>query len=149
MWSDFRCRVNPNWQHALARGELDVLLGGPPCQGFSTYGQRDPDDIRNYLYNHYLRFFEAFRPKAFVMENVPGILSSEVKVVEDVVERTTALNYGITIATLDAAQLGVPQFRQRVFIIGAEGGHKIAKPSPTHYVQSNNGNGNGQKGRGS
>lgn len=103
----------------LAKGDLDVLLGGPPCQGFSTYGKRNPEDHRNRLYRYFLNFVEEFRPKVFVMENVVGILSLEGgSVVDDIVARAEALGYAVSVVTLDAVEFGVPQFRKRVFILG-------------------------------
>lgn len=87
-------------QLQMMPGDLDVLVGGPPCQGFSTYGQRDETDSRNQLYLDYLRFLEAFRPKAFVIENVTGMLSmSGGKVVADIVRRLNKLGYGARVRT--------------------------------------------------
>ena len=82
----------------LAKGDLDVLLGGPPCQGFSTYGKRNPKDQRNQLYKRFLEFIEEFRPKVFVMENVVGILSLEQgNVVDDIVSRADRLGYRVSV----------------------------------------------------
>jgi DNA (cytosine-5)-methyltransferase 1 len=112
--SDIRKYLN------LSRGELDLLMGGPPCQGFSTLGQRNPQDHRNQLYQDFLKFIEEFRPKAFVMENVVGMLSlQQGYVVEEIIHKTDKLGYGVSVTTLDAVEFGVPQFRKRVFILGA------------------------------
>jgi DNA (cytosine-5)-methyltransferase 1 len=117
----------------LAQGDLDVLLGGPPCQGFSTYGKRDPQDHRNRLYQDFLKFLEEFRPKVFVIENVVGILSIEQgNIVDSIVTRVSQLGYSVSIATLDAVEFGVPQFRKRVFIFGGAEQQKLNEPSPTH-----------------
>lgn len=117
----------------LAKGDLDVLLGGPPCQGFSTYGKRNPGDHRNRLYQYFLKFLEEFHPKVFVMENVVGILSLEQgNVVDEIVTRATQSGYSVSVVTLDAAAFGVPQFRKRVFILGGAYQQKLAQPSPTH-----------------
>ncbi len=121
----------------LAKGELDVLLGGPPCQGFSTYGKRNPQDHRNQLYHYFLKFLEEFRPKVFVMENVSGILSLERgSIVDDIVTRVSQLRYGVSIATLDAVEFGVPQFRKRVFIFGGADLQKVNEPLPTYSSTS-------------
>lgn len=120
----------------LSIGDLDVLIGGPPCQGFSTYGKRDEEDSRNQLYMHFIRFLEAFQPKAFVIENVTGILSmSEGRVVQDICSRIREFGYGCTVWTLDAREYGVPQRRRRVFITGMANGGKLAIPSPTNSLK--------------
>ena len=120
-------------QLGLRTGELDVLLGGPPCQGFSTYGQRNPHDLRNRLYQHFMRFLAEFRPKTFVMENVIGILSMDRgRVVEDINEQVTSFGYGVNTHVLDAVDFGVPQFRKRVFVVGAAEGALLDAPIPTH-----------------
>lgn len=122
----------------LRKGDLDILLGGPPCQGFSTYGKRDPQDQRNRLYRYFLNFLEEFRPKAFVLENVVGILSLEGgHVVEDIVNQAEKLNYGVSVITLDAVDFGVPQFRKRVFILGGSNHQKMQPPCTTHGISKN------------
>jgi DNA (cytosine-5)-methyltransferase 1 len=123
----------------LDKGALDVLVGGPPCQGFSTYGKRDEEDTRNQLYMHFIRFLEAFQPKAFVIENVTGILSmSEGQVVQDITRRIRAQGYGCSVWTLDAREYGVPQRRRRVFITGMAYGGELALPQPTHSLKAAN-----------
>lgn len=125
--SDIRKSLN------LSRGELDLLVGGPPCQGFSTLGQRNPQDHRNQLYQYFLKFIEEFRPKAFVMENVVGMLSlQQGYVVEEILHKTDKLGYGVSVMTLDAVEFGVPQFRKRVFILAGCDRQTIQAPKPTH-----------------
>lgn len=117
----------------LKPGDVDAVIGGPPCQGFSTYGQRREDDARNQLYVNYFSFMEAFRPKAFLIENVTGLLSmSGGAVIADMVARAEALGYAADVVTLDACEYGVPQHRKRVFIFGAADGQHIAPPVTTH-----------------
>ena len=117
----------------VERGEIDVVMGGPPCQGFSSYGQRRKDDSRNQLYVPFFGFVEEFRPKAFLIENVVGLLSmSEGAVLDDMVARATALGYAADVVTLDACEFGVPQSRRRVFIFGALDYQKIEPPLQTH-----------------
>ncbi|QWV94221.1 DNA cytosine methyltransferase [Geomonas oryzisoli] len=118
---------------ALKRGALDILLGGPPCQGFSTYGKRDPGDPRNQLYQHFLSYIEEFRPKAFVMENVTGILTlMDGKVVDNILEETEKMGYATKVFVLNAANYGVPQSRKRVFIVGGIDKMAVKEPKPTH-----------------
>lgn len=125
-------RVRENLQ--LDKGVLDVLVGGPPCQGFSTYGQRDPGDERNRLFAHLLRFAREFRPAAVVIENVVGILSMESgKIIEEITTGMRIEGYCPTVWTLDAADYGVPQRRKRVFVVGLRGGPEVAAPSPRFF----------------
>lgn len=112
--------------------EIDVLVGGPPCQGFSPLGRMndwDYDDPRNKLWKHYVRVLETVRPKIFVIENVPEILKSEE--FERLKRRVSRLGYGYEIASgvLNAAFYGVPQNRKRAIIIGSRIGRPVL-PTP-------------------
>lgn len=119
----------------LKQGELDVLVGGPPCQGFSINApERFLNDPRNKLFRHYERFLEEFQPKAFVFENVPGLLSiGDGKVFRQIVRIFTALGYKVTAKILFAAHYGVPQERWRLILLGSRFG-EISHPEPTHYA---------------
>ncbi len=100
-----------------------VLVGGPPCQGFSTAGYRDPNDIRNKLVDSYLTIINRLHPSIVVMENVPGILSmSKGKVIEGVYSALLSLGYKTAIDPwqVDAERYGVPQMRKRVVIVAAK-----------------------------
>ena len=103
-------------------GDVFGVIGGPPCQGFSLSGGRDPKDPRNSLFMDYMRFVSEYRPSFFVMENVPGILSSLTKQgekVKDVIVSVAGkIGYNVKILQLNAADYGVPQSRQRVFFVG-------------------------------
>ena len=104
-------------------GELDLLAGGPPCQGFSTYGKRDEFDPRNQLYRNFFEFIGEFRPKCFVMENVIGLLSmNDGEVIADVLNIAKSLGYEAQVHNVRAENYGVPQKRRRVFVIGARTG---------------------------
>src|SRR5207253_1422807 len=92
--------------------EVDLLFGGPPCQGFSTMGQRDALDPRNTLIGDFVRLVLGVRPKAFVMENVPGMLAGSTNsVLVSALARLDAAGYCITkpVRILDASDFGVPQ----------------------------------------
>ena len=98
---------------------VDVICGGPPCQGFSIAGKRIVDDERNTLYKSFVRFVAAFSPKAFVMENVPNILSIGAGVVrEAILSDFKKLGYTVSYQILNAADYGVPQARRRAFFVG-------------------------------
>jgi len=103
----------------LKAGELDILDGSPPCQGFSTMGKRQIEDPRNQLFQEYVRLLKELKPKVFVMENVSGLVKGKMKPV--FVEILTALKgcgYQVKARLMDAEYYGVPQRRKRVIFIG-------------------------------
>ncbi len=107
----------------------DVIVGGPPCQGFSNLGERVPNDPRNQLWRHFMRAVDEVRPKAFVMENVPPLLKSQ-EFVE--IERiATAIGYDVRSGVLNTADYGVPQTRKRAIVIGLRDGIATFPPA-TH-----------------
>lgn len=101
---------------------IDGIIGGPPCQGFSLSGNRDKKDPRNSLFMEFVRFVRFFKPKFFVMENVTGILSMQMKNGElaknVIVNEFSGAGYHVETFVLNAAEFGVPQSRMRVFFIG-------------------------------
>jgi len=101
---------------------IGVIIGGPPCQGFSLAGKRDSDDKRNNLYVDYFNMIETYNPECFVMENVKGILSmkNEKKqlVIDEIKGIASKLGYMVSVFKLNACDFAVPQKRERVFIIG-------------------------------
>lgn len=98
---------------------VDVICGGPPCQGFSIAGKRVVDDERNTLYKSFVKFVAAFSPKAFVMENVPNILSIGGGSVRDsILSDFKKIGYAVSYQVLNAADYGVPQARRRAFFVG-------------------------------
>lgn len=103
----------------LKADEVDVIIGGPPCQGFSVSGKRMIDDERNKLYKSYVQIVSDLRPKAFVMENVPGLVRLfKGQVAEQVIEDFTNIGYHVQMKILSADNYGVPQQRKRVFFVG-------------------------------
>jgi len=105
-------------------GIVDVLIGGPSCQGFSAIGRRVVDDDRNELITEFVRLVEEVRPTAFVMENVPGILAPQFDgILGDALDRLRAAGYALGDygRPLDATQFGVPQRRRRVVVVGILG----------------------------
>lgn len=102
-------------------GDLDLLVGGPPCQGFSTIGKRHHADDRNLLVFEFLRLVRGVRPKVFVMENVPGMLTfNGGKTADEIVSLARDAGYSNTrIVRVDATTCGVPQKRTRVLIYGS------------------------------
>lgn len=123
-----------NQYDASVYDDLDLVIGGPPCEGFSTQGDFDPDDPRNRLFEQFLRFVEGFEPRAIVMENVKGLLSMEEGDAKRRILRSIKdLGYDIREPwLLNAADFGVPQVRERVFFVASKNGDTIQKPTPTH-----------------
>ena len=95
------------------------IIGGPPCQGYSTVGKRDIKDDRNYLYLQYCRIVEEIQPTFFVLENVKGLLTlNNGHFKNDIIKRFTDLGYDVEYKLINAADYGVPQNRNRVFFVG-------------------------------
>jgi DNA (cytosine-5)-methyltransferase 1 len=114
----------------------DILIGGPPCQSFSLVGKRDPNDIRSNMVWSYLKVLKHVSPKIFLLENVSGILSAKnpdgTSVVDNLINAFKKIGYNTSVHKLNAADYGVPQRRQRVFIVGNNFSKEIDKPLPTH-----------------
>lgn len=109
--------------------DVSVIIGGPPCQGFSVAGKRIIDDDRNKLYKSFVRFVEHFQPKAFVMENVPNILSIGNGAVKDaIVNDFSALGYKVSYKILTASDYGTPQKRRRAIFVGLRDGGSFDFP---------------------
>ena len=132
-WDDKKFGNSNGLDYFVDKAEgIDVIIGGPPCQAYSIAGRvRDEngmhDDYRNYLFEHYLNVVDRYRPKAFVFENVPGILSAApggVPITDLIREGFLNINYDIVedlkIAKLNASDYGVPQNRERVIIVGID-----------------------------
>lgn len=118
----------------VKRGEIDVIVGGPPCQGYSVYNhQRGENDPRAGLFREYLRIVEGIHPRWLVMENVTGIMSiGGGKIVDEIVKGMNSLGYRVDMKVLKAEEYGVPQERRRVFFIATRTDAPILFPEPTH-----------------
>jgi DNA (cytosine-5)-methyltransferase 1 len=103
----------------LSADDVDVIIGGPPCQGFSVSGKRLIDDPRNVLYKSFVDLVRTIKPKIFVMENVPGLVRLfNGKVIKQVIEDFSSAGYNVVPKILSADSYGVPQQRRRVFLVG-------------------------------
>ena len=103
----------------LQSGELDVFDGSPPCQGFSTAGKRDFGDDRNQLFKEYVRLLRGLKPKAFVMENVSGMVKGKMKLIfADILRELKASGYRVSARLMNAMYFNVPQSRQRMIFVG-------------------------------
>lgn len=118
--------------------DVDVLIGGPPCQGFSTIGARVSSneerrkrfDPRNTLFKQYIRILNYIKPKFFLMENVKGIMTRDKgKIFEEIKQAFSDTGYDFNFVILNAADYGVPQIRERVFFYGNRVGIKMTPPT--------------------
>ncbi|MGY8611357.1 DNA cytosine methyltransferase [Bacillus altitudinis] len=120
--------------------EPDIIIGGPPCQGFSISNRKagDPKDPRNSLFTEFIRVASLFKPQYLVMENVPNLLKakteSKEKVIDIIIREMESLGYHVYVNVLNATDYGVPQIRKRMFVIGSLS--KLENPFPlqTHIL---------------
>jgi len=137
----------------LKKGEAFAVVGGPPCQSHSTAGKRQAlNDPRGLLFQQFAQVVEKTRPRFFVMENVKGLVSAAVKhrsldardakptpeempgsVLTIILDTLEGLGYTVEWGVLDAVHYGVPQFRERLIIIGSRDGEELFLPKPTHF----------------
>jgi len=109
----------------------DGVIGGPPCQGFSTAGKGNSNDPRNFLWREYFRVVKEARPSFIVLENVPGMLRPSTRMYfNELLTAFEGLGFILSYGILNAADFGVPQNRRRLVVIGGRG-FKIPLPSPT------------------
>jgi DNA (cytosine-5)-methyltransferase 1 len=125
----------------LKKGELDCLVGGPPCQGFSKNvraAYRFFDDERNQLFNNYLDFVEAFLPKVIIMENVAEIYNAfGGQVRTSIISRLETMGYVVDVRVLFGPDYGIPQRRSRCFFFASRTGINPYFPEPTHDKTNN------------
>lgn len=118
----------------LNGNKVNVVFGGPPCEGFSVAGLRNPEDPRNRLFREYIRLVEHIRPDFVVMENVPGILSIDNgKVKDEIISRFAEIGYpDMSVRILESAAFGVPQLRTRAIFIANR--HQLPNPYPMEFL---------------
>lgn len=115
-----------NWN-----GQVDLVFGGPPCQGFSIIGKRLLNDERNSLIFHFYRLVTELNPHYFVMENVPGMAAGEHQTwLTLLLTQFKKAGYKVQVSVLNAADFGVPQLRKRLFLIGEAGSSSVCLPKP-------------------
>src|SRR4030042_3874011 len=114
--------------------EIDIIVGGPPCQAYSTVGKRLINDPRGKLFQEYYRVLKEFNPKIFLFENVKGLLSMQGgELLETIISLFESLGYKVRYKLLNAANFGAPQIRERVIIIGSKLKTDFCYPEATHY----------------
>lgn len=123
-------------------GEIDFIIGGPPCQGFSLAGKRNPNDERNKLYHHYAKIIAGIQPKVFVMENVRLLTSMKMDdnslYIDNITSTFSELGYSVTKAEINACNYGVPQDRNRLILVGVKNNvnnREFIFPEKTHKEQ--------------
>ena len=127
----------------IGNRHIDVLVGGVPCQSFSTAGYRirkqhyGEEDVRHYLFREFVRFAKEFRPDVVIIENVKGLVSMKNGQIKDeIIKDLEAIGYIVDFKVLNAADYGAPQLRQRVFFIGNRIGATNKFPEPTHSKEN-------------
>lgn len=134
---DIKKIKNYDLEKLIANQSVDVIIGGPPCQGFSMAsrnGRSFVEDERNYLFNEFVRVVSVIKPKMFVMENVARMLShNKGKTIEEIILAFENIGYDIQYKVLQTADFGVPQKRRRIFVVGTTG-QKFAFPEPTNKM---------------
>ena len=117
---------------------LDVIIGGPPCQGFSLTGPRNFDDKRNKLYLAMIETVRRYKPQAFLIENVPGMANLYKGAVRDeIIKRFTEMGYNVSYRIVCAADYGVPQIRKRLVFVGLKNS-QISYTFPAPYLTPEN-----------
>ncbi|MBU0879876.1 DNA cytosine methyltransferase [Patescibacteria group bacterium] len=118
----------------IKASEIDIIVGGPPCQAYSTVGKRLIDDPRGKLFQEYYRVLKEFNPKFFLFENVKGLLSMQGgELLKTIISLFESLGYKVQYKLLNAADYGAPQIRERVVIIGSKLKTNFEYPEITHY----------------
>ncbi|TFH55937.1 DNA cytosine methyltransferase [Glutamicibacter arilaitensis] len=124
----------------LGRGDVDVIIGGPPCQGFSSirpFRSSVDDDPRNSLFEEFASYVNYFRPKILVMENVVGLATYEGgNTIDSILETFSSLGYDCEWRIVNASNFGVPQKRERLILLGVERGGHLTFPEFTHASAS-------------
>ncbi|WP_350315751.1 DNA cytosine methyltransferase [Pectobacterium aroidearum] len=142
MANDVACCPIENWRPLTPPGKVDVIIGGPPCQGFSlARGQRFLDDPRNHLYKYFVELVALYKPKWFVMENVEGITNIGGGVIlHQIIEDFSNIGYSLDYKVINMALYGVPQLRKRAIFVGNNQCIDFKWPNTSHYDNRKNKN---------
>jgi DNA (cytosine-5)-methyltransferase 1 len=135
---DIRLLNSAEIKKMIGNRSIDVIVGGPPCQGFSNMGNKNSADPRNYLFENYAKIVGDLQPKCFLFENVKGFLTMfEGRFFQKVVNSFLEIGYQLSYSVLDSSNYGVPQKRERVIIFGTKlkGTYNFPKHSDTDYKE--------------
>ncbi len=124
------CKMDIEKVFSEYKGEISVVIGGPPCQGFSQKGKRKSiKDERNFLFKYYYNVVKFLEPKYFLMENVPNLLTTEKGFFKnEIIELFKEIGYSLDFKVLNSGEFGVPQNRKRAFVLGKLGEKKLFLP---------------------
>lgn len=127
------CKMDFKHLHKI-HPDIDIVIGGPPCQGFSQKGKRlQLDDPRNFLFRRFVDFVDEFKPKYFVIENVPNIITTANGYFKkQIIKSFNDLGYAVNCGVLCALDFGIPQDRRRAVFIGVRGKEVLPLPKPTN-----------------
>lgn len=126
----------------VKKKDVFAVVGGPPCQSFSTAGKRlGVEDVRGQLYEEFIKVVKALRPRFFIFENVKGLASmptdplnkNSKPVLLEILDSFASIGYSTVHGVLDAVHYGTPQFRERLVIVGSRDGEDVFLPAPTHF----------------
>ena len=129
---DIRDITEAQLKEVMGDEGIDIIVGGPPCQSYSTLGKRQMDD-RAHLFEEYCRVLSIVQPKMFIFENVSGLMSMQGgKLIEVIKDEFRKLGYEVKSKLLNAVDYGVPQYRDRVILVGMKSQNTFEYPAPTH-----------------
>ncbi len=132
---DIRRLTRVQLEESIGAQRVDLIIGGPPCQGFSTMGDQNPADARNGLFWSFVKIVEWLKPSCLLLENVNYLRTQYGGRYErEIIDAFERLGYRMEVATLNAADFGVPQVRKRVFFFGTKLSSKFSWPLVTHGV---------------
>jgi len=125
---------NVDFKDIISKKKIDIVVGGPPCQAYSTSGKRLLNDPRAVLFKEYFRAIKDLKPSLFIYENVKGLLSmGQGRLINEIKELFLSQGYNLKLEVLNAADYGVPQIRERVFVIGVKQRKNFLFPKKTHH----------------
>lgn len=127
--------TNRNIKDIVGTRKIHAVVGGPPCQGFSTVGTGDPDDKRNHLFLQFLRIVKCVTPDFVVIENVTGLLAKKNEhTLMSIFKKFNSLGYNMDVQVMSAEKYGVPEKRRRTIIIGTKVNHEPIFPKMSHDI---------------
>lgn len=130
---DVRLFSKEEIEKLIGKNKIDVIIGGPPCQGFSNMGNKNSSDPRNYLFENYVRIVETIQPKCFLFENVKGLFTMfEGRFFDKVINAFLEIGYNISYSLIDSSKYGVPQKRERIIIFGTKINRPFKFPKPNN-----------------
>lgn len=128
------CKLNATLlKKLIGPRRINIVVGGPPCQGFSTVGPGNPKDERNKLFMQFVRIVKTLSPEFIIVENVTGLVAKKnEKILKSIFKHFEKLGYNLSVQVMASEQYGVPEKRRRTIIIGSRVNQSITYPRPTH-----------------